>query len=70
MNEQDQPFDVKGYYLRLIEPLLHHLTTAVANGKPDNRSDLDRHFAILRTELDKVRAYYQTYIAPSLEAGE
>lgn len=56
---------------RRIGPMIILLSSAVDEGRPGDRSDLDRHFAILRTDMDKVRAYFETFIAPNLnEVGE
>lgn len=32
------------------------------DSKPNDRSELDRHFAIAITDMEKVRAYFNTYV--------
>lgn len=41
------------------------LFIALADAKPNDRSEKDRAFAIIKTELEKVWAYYLVYIAES-----
>lgn len=48
-----------------LDELFDELNTVLEHvkaQKPDNRSEIDRRFAILITDLEKVRAYFFTYI--------
>lgn len=40
-----------------------NLEMLLKNLKPDNRSEIDRKFAICITDLEKVDAYFSFYIA-------
>jgi hypothetical protein len=47
-------YDIGGDLVKLIE--------LIKFAKPNDRSDLDRRYAILLTELEKVYAYFMTYV--------
>lgn len=49
--------------METFEPfvLFYDLHESVKNCKPNDRSSLDRHFAIVLTDLEKLIAYYKTY---------
>lgn len=44
-----------------LEKLLD-LMAQLRNDKPNDRSDLDRQYAVILTDLEKVEAYYYHYI--------
>jgi hypothetical protein len=45
----------------VIEEKFAELLTAVTDGKPNDRSEKDRYFAILKTEIEKALAIYKVY---------
>jgi len=45
-----------------IQDLLDVLLGRLITEKPNDRSELDRRYAILITDVEKVVAYYQTYV--------
>ena len=54
MNRLDELFDELGLVLEHIKA-----------EKPNDRSEIDRRFAIVITDLEKVRAYFYGYILPN-----
>lgn len=48
--------------IKELSTTLTHLILTLRNFKPDNRSDLDRRFAIAITEAEKLDAYITQYI--------
>lgn len=46
-----------------IEELFLKLLAAVGSAKPNDRSETDRWFAILKTDLEKAHAFYLIYCA-------
>jgi hypothetical protein len=51
-------------YKTEIEKLFEQLKVAVYAEKPNDRSDRDRYYAILNTELEKAFAIYEVYCKP------
>jgi len=49
-----------------IDRLFTNLMFSLKDMKPDDRSELDRRFAICMTELEKLIAYFEWYIATQL----
>jgi hypothetical protein len=47
-----------------VDKVFGELTTAIRSEKPGDRSERDRCFAILATELQKVHAFYLIYCKP------
>lgn len=45
-----------------IIKILMHALALLQDHKPNDRSEKDRHYAIVITELEKVYAYYKTFI--------
>ena len=45
----------------LVKEGLEALMVVLENEKPGDRSGVDRRYAIVKTELEKVYAYYMTY---------
>lgn len=58
MSEREIDPNVQDAYFTL-DKLIQDLKGTV---KPNDRSEMDRRFAIIITELEKVLAYYQHYI--------
>lgn len=50
-----------------VEVMLDKLAALLRSKKPDDRSPVDRHYAIVITDLDKLIAYYHTFIFPEGE---
>lgn len=48
-----------------ILALLEHLRVKIVEAKPNDRSELDRHYAISITELDKLTAYWEARVVPA-----
>jgi len=53
-----------------VEVALDKLAALLRSKKPEDRSSVDRHYAILITDLDKLIAYYHTYVFPEVDLGE
>ena len=50
--------------LNEIEMLFAQMKEALKAEKPNDRSDRDRYYAILNTELEKAYALYEVYCLP------
>ena len=47
-----------------VDDALMRLLVAIDHNKPNDRSVRDRHFAILKTEAEKLYAYYRVWCFP------
>lgn len=45
-----------------VKDALVDLESAIKLAKPGDRSELDRRYAVLKTETEKVIAYFRAYI--------
>jgi hypothetical protein len=50
--------------------VLTMLEEALRNRKPNDRSEMDRHFAVAMTEFEKLSAYINTYCLYANEKEE
>lgn len=48
---------------RDVLELFWRLQTAIEGGKPNNHSEVDRIYAVTRTDVQKIQAYFAVYIA-------
>jgi hypothetical protein len=51
-------------YIPTPDDLFEHLLITLKDQKPNDRSNADRYWAIVITEVEKARAIYLTYAAP------
>ena len=59
--------DIKKQIQNVIEDkegfgALKHAKSVIESEKPHDRSSLDRHYAIVLTDIDKIIAYYKVHI--------
>jgi len=45
-----------------VEDRLLKLMSVIDDAKPNDKSDKDRYYAIITTDIEKIYAYFQTYI--------
>ena len=64
MNKTNEliPQDTDKLILQNIEIKFNYLVNSIKENKPDDRSELDRRYAILITDLEKCYAYFCQYV--------
>ena len=52
------------YHRKGLERQIDLLIDMAKSAKPNDRSEQDRYFAVLITDIEKLRAYYLAYCKP------
>lgn len=47
---------------RLVKSEIQRLINEIRKNKPNDRTELDRRYAVLLTDLEKIEAYYTHFI--------
>lgn len=63
------PIGHKPTSLDVIQALASALKTLRAS-KPEDRTERDRRYAVTITDLEKVIAYFMTYVTPSITEAQ
>jgi len=64
MNEQTGTSDFH------CEAAIHNALQTLKDNKPNDRSEYDRRYAITITEIEKVQAYFKTFIIDNIVQAE
>lgn len=59
MNEEN---DVKQHPDNIVSIRINELLDAISQAKPGDRTELDRRYQILKTDVEKLQGFFDSYI--------